>query len=74
MNCEKLVNTITLNGIIENEVLDVCVDEHSCSQYLGIQHLEEHYYPSALSFGNFHLKLPFYAHQFNPNCRFNRVM
>lgn len=41
-----------LNDVADSEIFEVNVIEKSLNQYLGIHHLEEHYYPSSLTYGN----------------------
>lgn len=33
------------------QILDACIKASSLNQFIGVQRLEEHYYPASLSFG-----------------------
>ncbi|KRT81019.1 hypothetical protein AMK59_5920 [Oryctes borbonicus] len=56
-NCSTYLSYICVSDIIDevgnnSYVLDVLIDEGSINQFIGIQKPEEHYYPSALAYGN----------------------
>lgn len=56
-DCASYLITLRISDLIETEnengmeILDITLNKKTIQQFIGIQRLEEHYYPSSLSFG-----------------------